>query len=573
MASKFQNRSRGISLIEALIVASILSLFFSGLFAGIVYSIELLGTAKAKMTALSIATDQMEYIRSLSYDAVGTVAGIPAGAIPQMGTTTKNNLTFSVRTLIAYVDSPADGVGAGDANLITTDYKQAKITVAWGPSATESVSLQTNIIPRSIETNVGGGTLRVNVFDATVNPLPGASVRLVNNYLVPNIDITRSTDATGAVLFGGAPAGSEYEIYVSGTGYTGDQTYRATTSLPFPSVLPVSVVAADISTMNFFIDRTSRIDAKVYTDRTATSTIHTWSALGDFATSTEISVAGGVLQLAQTAGVYAGNGEALYALLPGTIARWDSVSVVTTKPAGTDVRVRFYTGTSSPVLVPETDLPGNAAGFAASTIDLSELSGVSYPDLLVGMALETASGAVTPTVANLTLAYLETETLAGALPITLQGTKTIGTNASAAPIFKHSYAATLSGGAHTFDPVEWDTYTAAVSGYDITAACPSNPFALSPNETLPLLLTVGANTANSLLVSARESDGTPVSGATITISRSGFSDSVVTDTCGSAYFGGVSADVYTISATATGYSSITVPDITVAGDATYIVEW
>src|SRR3989344_5779907 len=217
-----QKQSRGFSLVEVLVVIAITALVFVGLFAAFEYSLKLIAQSRAKMTALTVANDQIEYI-----------------------------------------DDDADGIGAADTNGITTDYKQVKVSVEWTINGnTNEVFLVSNITPRSIETNVGGGTLRVNVFDADVQPLPGASVRVVNNTIVPNVDVTRTTDATGVALFGGAPAGPDYEIFVTGVGYSSDQTYMATTSLPTPITQPVAVVEADISTMNFFIDRTSELTVR-----------------------------------------------------------------------------------------------------------------------------------------------------------------------------------------------------------------------------------------------------------------------------------------------------------------------
>ena len=116
-------RLRGFSLIELLVVAAIMALFIGGLFVTIQTSLKLVADNRARMSALSVANDRLEYIRSLSYDAVGTVSGLPAGTIPQVSTSTLNGFLFTERILIEYIDDAADGVGVSDSNAITTDYK------------------------------------------------------------------------------------------------------------------------------------------------------------------------------------------------------------------------------------------------------------------------------------------------------------------------------------------------------------------------------------------------------------------------------------------------------------------
>ncbi len=569
--------SRGISLIEALIVASLVSLFFGGLFSGLVYSLELVRTSKAKLSALSVATDQVEYIRSLAYDSVGTIAGIPPGAIPQVSTTTLNNIDFTVRTLVSYIDDDADGLGVSDSNSITTDYKQAKVIVSWIQNETlQEVFLITNVIPRSIETDVGGGTLRVNVFDANVNPLPGVQVQLINATMTPAINVTRTTDSAGSVLFGGAPAGSEYEIYVSGTGYSSDQTYRATTSLPFPNVQPVSVVEADISTVNFFIDELSAVDITTYDTLVATSTIQVWDSMSDFATSTGLAVVSNEIVLEQSAGIYVASGTALTFLSPSSVDRWETVTSNTVVSGNATATLYFYTGTSTPfVLISDTDLPGNATGFTGATIDISSLDADSYPYLILQTKLETASATNTPVIRDVTVDYVAQEIPRSGVAVTLVGAKTIGTNSSAAPVYKNTYTATTDGtGRSTISDVEWDGYVVTVSGLDIVEACPANPLSVDPGTTQPLDIIVAANTAHSLRVVTETTAGVPVPGATVTLSRSGYTETQTSSACGQVYFGGLtSASDYTVTADAGSYSTHTTSDYSVSGDATYVVQW
>ena len=74
-----KKRPHGFTIVEALIVIAIGVTMFGSLLVTFEYAFELLSHSKARTTALSIATDRMEYFRSLPYDDVGTISGIPAG--------------------------------------------------------------------------------------------------------------------------------------------------------------------------------------------------------------------------------------------------------------------------------------------------------------------------------------------------------------------------------------------------------------------------------------------------------------------------------------------------------------
>src|SRR5690606_13405640 len=121
--------THGLSLVEALIVVALSVIIFGALFAGTRYSLELIAHSRAKLSALSLANDQMELFRSLPYDDVGTLNGIPPGVIPQVSTTTLNGIEFTQRVLVEYVDDPADGQLTStttDSNGIPSDYKRIK---------------------------------------------------------------------------------------------------------------------------------------------------------------------------------------------------------------------------------------------------------------------------------------------------------------------------------------------------------------------------------------------------------------------------------------------------------------
>ena len=560
-------RLRGFSLIELLVVAAIMALFIGGLFVTIQTSLKLVADNRARMSALSVANDRLEYIRSLSYDAVGTVSGLPAGTIPQVSTSTLNGFLFTERILIEYIDDAADGVGVSDSNAITTDYKRAKVEISWtSREETNEVVLVTTIVPRSIETNIGGGTIRVNVTDANVVPVGSASVRLVNTSGTTTIDVTKLTDSTGSVLFGGAPAGSGYQVFVSRAGDSSEQTYEATTTNPNPVLQPISLLAADISTVNVQIDTLSSVTLHLLSDRVEASSTQSFASSTDLASSTNVVVVADNLELASTAGVYELSGMGMLTeVVPSPLARWGTIVVEESILPQTSRLIRVYSSTTPDYLIPDSDLPGNSAGFAANNIDISQLDTTTYPSLTIGVALETSNTALTPLIDAVTVYYAESETPLSTT-FTWRGTKVIGSQLDFSPIYKHEFSTTTDvAGERLLNNVEWDTYQVTIAGYDIKEACASHPLAVAPNTTNTLMLITAADSAHSLRVVVT-AGGVPLRNATVTLTR-GSSDVETTGGCGQTFFDGLtSAADYELTVSASGYTSATIDPLSISGD-------
>lgn len=247
--------SKGSSLIDVLVGVAILMIVFVGIFGIFKLSIELVLSSKAKTGALALANEQMEFLRSLSYDDVGTLGGIPSGNIQQEETIVLNQTVYTRRTFIQYVDDPKDGLGALDENSITADYKIAKVEISWIIKGKErKFSLVSNIVPKGMETLAGGGILTINVIDAFGAPIADAQVTIKNNTTNPIIDLTTFTNSSGKVTLPGTPAGSNYEIIVTKSGYSTAKTYDADAGNPNPNPGHLSVVEGETTNSTFAID-------------------------------------------------------------------------------------------------------------------------------------------------------------------------------------------------------------------------------------------------------------------------------------------------------------------------------
>ncbi len=573
--NKLQQK-RGFSLIEILIVSAIMLVVFGGLLISFRYSLELISHSRAKLTALTLANDGMEYIRSLSYNAVGTVSGIPSGLLPQVSTTTLNGILFTKRILVEYIDDDADGLGSLDSNGITTDYKQAKVTLEWTlRGVSKEVFLVSNIIPKSIETDVDGGTVRVNVFDFDNAPLPGASVRLVNTTLAPTIDVTRTSDATGVALFGGAPQGGNYEIFVTASLHSTDQTYKATTTLPNPTTLPIGVVESSVSTMNFFIDEVSSRNILMLASKVTNQFTENFDTVANIATSTNTAVSGGSLRLLGASGSYSLSGIAyVSAMTPAPLMGWDYLLVTGTTTNNTSARTRFYTGTSSAyTLIPDTDLPGNSAGFPVGGVDISALNYVTYPSVTIGITLTSNTVNESPSVNTVILGYSESKTTRNNQPFTLIGTKTIGTLADSSLVYKHNInSSTNAQGQMVWSSIEADEYILNVSSFEIKEVCGAGEFDINPGTNSALELLLVTNTAHSLRVGIKTAMGAPVIGSQVKLSRPGYTETQVAGRCGQVYFGGIASETdYVIEVTAPPYTTQTISNISVNQDTVRII--
>lgn len=567
---------KGMSIIEVIIVAAIVTIFFSGLFASFYYTISLIQDSKARQTALSVATNQMEFIRSLAYDAVGTVAGIPSGNIPQVSTSTLNGIDFTIRTLIEYVDDPADGLGAADVNGITTDYKTAKITVSWeSRGVPKELFVVSRVIPRSIETNVGGGTLRVNVFDANVLPLPGATVRLTNTTGTTTIDVTRTTNVDGVALFGGAPAGAGYEITVSRAGYSTDSTQAITTELVSPASPPASVAEADITTLNFFIDELSTLNIKTVSDRTYNIFIETFASSTALATSSNTEVDGGGLLLEEVAGSYSANGFAeLLPVTPASLVGWGAITVVDTIPALTARTFQLFTNEATPTLIPNSVLPGNSSGFTTNSLDISGLNPVTYPSFIVRFNLETADSDATPFVDELSVSYVEADTILPSVSFDMIGSKSLGNNASGSPVVKFATTSSTNAlGETTFSNLEWDSYQFSPGGYSIVEACPAHPINLTPGSNQNVTFTLATFSTHALRVVVTDMAGIPQSDVDLRLERSGYDVTRTTSLCGQASFLGLSEENdYILTASVGGTPVWSGTDVGVSGQQVSVIQ-
>ncbi|MFT5849467.1 MAG: hypothetical protein ACI9H6_000275 [Patiriisocius sp.] len=569
----------GFTFVELIVTAALVTIVFGGLFGGFQVLIQLVGKSKAEAGATALLSEKMEYIRSLPYNDIGTVSGVPSGTITQNGTTTLNDIAYTERILIQYIDDPADGFGGADTNAILSDYKQVKIEYTWSIRGdVTSASLVSNVIPPGIETTAGGGTIRVNVFDATVTPLSGASVRFVNNSGTSTIDTIRFTDPSGVAYLSGAPAAANYEITVTDTGYSTDRTHVSTTSNPNPSTQPIAVLESQVSTVSFQIDELSDLLFTTVGVASYDSFFDTFADTSLVDTLASTTVTGGAVELTDSLGVYDVAGTVHSAsTTPGTLDSWYTLGFSASTSASTSVAVSLmYDNAGTMELVPDADFAGNSIGFTISPIDITSLDSASYDSLGLQATFQTTDTAYTPQLHSWELTHVQSRPLISGIQLGLEGSKSIGTDALSQPVLKHSTTGTTdSNGEWTQDDIEWDIYDIAVltGGYDVLEVCGSTPYSLNPGVSEEVMITLDAASANSLRVLVTDTSSAPISGATVRLENTGVDVSSATSLCGQTFFntGLFSADDYTMTVSASGYTTEIVASTTVGSNASTTV--
>ncbi|NIA18309.1 MAG: prepilin-type N-terminal cleavage/methylation domain-containing protein, partial [Actinobacteria bacterium] len=251
----------GFTLIEVIVSVAILVVLALGIFSLILLSLRITADNKYYVEAIEIANQKMEQIRNLPYSEVGVQGGMPGGSIPQVETISREG-TFTVNTYVTYYDDPYDGSDGNDA--VITDYKIATIKVSWiGKFGNKNVTIFSKIIPRTEETDEGYGLLKILVSDSNGSPLANANVRVVNNGLIPTVDVVNPTDSNGILYLPALESFQGYEITVtktdeetSGIYYGTDQSYNISTG---KSPVHLSVTEGDKTEEGFIIDKLANL--------------------------------------------------------------------------------------------------------------------------------------------------------------------------------------------------------------------------------------------------------------------------------------------------------------------------
>lgn len=259
---------RGFTFIELIFVVAIFAMVAAAILATTRALTRSISYNRFRDVAIQVAAEQMEIIRNLPYDDVGTTAGFPTGVIPSNQTITRAGISFDIVTTVRNVDDPFDGTVGGSPNdLSPADYKSVDLTLSCTRCPTNPpLRFNTDIAPKGLEGDTNNGAIFVQVLDANGLPVQDASVNIVNTTVIPNLDITDTTGSDGFLrIVDLPPSTNDYEVTVTKTGYSSDQTRDSDGGNPNPTQPHLTVAASDVTQRTFAIDQLGSIDVSTLT--------------------------------------------------------------------------------------------------------------------------------------------------------------------------------------------------------------------------------------------------------------------------------------------------------------------
>ncbi|MHB0980824.1 MAG: carboxypeptidase regulatory-like domain-containing protein [Thermoleophilia bacterium] len=166
-----------------------------------------------------VATEELENIRALPYEDVGTVGGNPPGTLaPREERTVDGTVLEIIREVVYIQDSSYSGP-------YPANYRRVTVRVGvLGDSRLEPVELTSNMAG-----GAGGGALDVTVTDTKGIPVPDARIVVRNDHLSPAVLVDSSairTDSQGHILIPGLrpDTTAAYVVTAGKTGYNSDWT-------------------------------------------------------------------------------------------------------------------------------------------------------------------------------------------------------------------------------------------------------------------------------------------------------------------------------------------------------------
>jgi len=260
------SRRSGFTFIEILISLGLLVILFSSIFLAYSSVVDLVINFGVRSAAAAALNRQVEIIRNLPYQSVGTVGGIPAGILPQNQTINHAGYDFTLHTTVRNIDDPFDGsLGSNPNDTAPADYKLVELEIDCIDCGTFTpLVLTTRVAPKGLENTSNNGALFINVFDASGVPIPEVNIHVVNASVTPSIDLNDQTNVGGVLQLVDIPTSTQsYQVSVGLPGYSTERTYpQGAPGNPNP-VKPHATVAQQVVTLlSFSIDKISSLKVK-----------------------------------------------------------------------------------------------------------------------------------------------------------------------------------------------------------------------------------------------------------------------------------------------------------------------
>jgi type II secretory pathway pseudopilin PulG len=196
-------RESGFLLIETLLAISIFAIVAAGLVNVLVSSTTATTRVKQQTVAEEAVMNQIEKIRAMDYNAVGTVNGCVPGSLSSStpltglnGASDQLNVPATLNTTVGYAGDGVPGTAQTGA-----DYKKITVWVTRNSDGKTLAQATTNLAPKNLPSQ-STATIKAAVSDygAAGTPMQGVQVNLATG---PSAPESCTTDASGSVTFPG----------------------------------------------------------------------------------------------------------------------------------------------------------------------------------------------------------------------------------------------------------------------------------------------------------------------------------------------------------------------------------
>jgi hypothetical protein len=255
---------KGITVIETLITVFLILIVTLSFYGMIILAGKIVADSKLRTMGLYLANEEMENIKSMAYDKIGTEGGIPSGDLLQNRNVEKGGYSFNVSTEVKYSDDETDGLFPEDDN--PSDYKTVRLEVSWPSSFKEKeIVLVTSMYPDILEQAGEGGILSINAINFEGVGIGECSVEIANPDLDPPVLINSGTDSTGNLTLYAVPPSQEgYQVKLEKTGYETVSTFPLYPTSSFnPVDKHVSVVAGKLNARSLQINELGDLTVQI----------------------------------------------------------------------------------------------------------------------------------------------------------------------------------------------------------------------------------------------------------------------------------------------------------------------
>lgn len=557
-----ENFSLGFTLVEVLVGILLFSIVFLGIFGAFWLGFKVVGLGERKITATQIAQGEIEKIRNMPYLDVGTIgASLPfaSGTLEAVTTTKLNGIDYRIERKVKYVYDPSDG-----EEECQLDYKKVEIKVSFTGVLRGEVFLETDIMPKDKIEEIAAclqqpaGILSIQVLNAVGEFVSSPVIQVFNSQTGNLIDLIIPSSGKADI----ALAPGSYKVVVSKEGYSVERTYSSE-EIAIPEKPNPIVLEGQITQITFLIDQVSSILVKTFSTYGQEFFTDSFDDESKISQKENVSIFESQVTLATDTQGYLPSGYLLSnEISPQDLIEWGEFSFFDEEPEETDLKYQvFFASGTEWILIPDSDLAGNSAGFDESPISLSNLSTTTYSSLILKANFSTQSNLLTPILKNWQLSWKTQNPVSiNNVSFDLKGEKIIGRDIAENPIYKFSTTTqTDSSGQILISNLEWDIYhfsnfSKNSQSLELATSTPANPTSLVPNSNLEIYFYFESQ--NSLLVTVQDIETLqPIFSSMVTLTKSGFSQTQYTGNNGQTIFIPLESGNYNLTVEATGYSS------------------